>query len=178
MSKKVGENMRQSIDTVQLGAAISAVGTILSAIAATPNQSIPDTIQDDFEFIGNILEALGTAVASEEDATALIRTGEILEIIGNIEVAASTLTDNRKLQKLLNKQGGLLQIVGGAVTLPYGEQLSRNEVIATIGSILDIIGNTIQVLVDDTTEQGIMWNAIGGWIQAVGAVIVVIAVEN
>ena len=74
---------------------------ILSAIAATPNQSIPDTIQDDFEFIGNILEALGTAVASEEDATALIRTGEILEIIGNIEVAASTLTDNRKLQKLL-----------------------------------------------------------------------------
>ena len=72
MAKKVGENMRQSIDTVQLGAAISAVGTILSAIAATPNQSIPDTIQDDFEFIGNILEALGTAVALEEDATALI----------------------------------------------------------------------------------------------------------
>ena len=35
MAKKVGENMRQSIDTVQLGAAISAVGTILSAIAAT-----------------------------------------------------------------------------------------------------------------------------------------------
>ena len=57
--------------------------------------------------------------------------------------------------------------------MPYGEQLSRNEVISTIGSILDIIGNTIQVLVDDTTEQGIIWNAIGGWIQAVGTVIVV-----
>ena len=168
--------MRQSIDTVQLGAAIAAVGTILSAIASTPIQSMPESIQDDFEFIGNILEALGTAVASEEDATAIVHSGEILQIIGNIEVAASILTDNSDLQSLLDKQGGLLQVLGEAVTLPYGEQLSKNEVIATIGSILDIIGNAIQVLVDDSTEQGIIWNAVGGWIQAVGAVIVVVAV--
>ena len=170
--------MRQSIDTVKLGAVITAIGTILSAIATTPIKSIPESIQDDFEFIGNILEALGTAIASEEDATALVQAGEIISIIGNIEVAASILTDNSELQNLLDKQGGLLQVLGEGATLPFGEQLSKNEVIATIGSILDMIGNTIQVLVDDTTEQGIIWNAVGGWIQAIGAVIVVIAVEN
>jgi len=170
--------MRQSINNVQLGAMVTAVGTILSAIASTPIQSIPESVQDDFDFIGNILEALGTAIASEEDATALVQAGEILSIIGNIEVAASILTDNSELQNLLDKQGGLLQVVGEAVTLPYGEQLSKNEVISTIGSVLDIIGNAIQVLVDDTTEQGIIWNAVGGWIQAIGAVIIVIAVEN
>lgn len=170
--------MRQSIDTVKLGAVVTAIGTILSAIATTPIKSIPESIQDDFEFIGNILEALGTAIASEEDATALVQAGEIISIIGNIEVAASILTDNSELQNLLDKQGGLLQVLGEAATLPFGEQLSKNEVIATIGSILDIIGNIIQVLVDNITEQGIIWNAVGGWIQAIGAVIVVIAVEN
>ncbi len=170
--------MKQSINSVQLGAVISAVGTILSAIATTPIKSIPDDIQEDFEFIGNILEALGTAIASEEDATALVKTGEVLEIIGNIEVAASILTNNEELENVLNKQGDLLQVVGGAVSLPYGEQLSGNEVISTIGSIIEVIGNAIQVLVDDKTEQGVIWNAVGGWIQAVGAVIVAVTIEN
>ena len=68
--------MKRSMDSAQLGAAINAVGTVLSAIATTPSQAIPDAIQDDFEFIGSILEALGIAIASEEDAAALVKTGE------------------------------------------------------------------------------------------------------
>ena len=71
----------------------------------------------------------------------------------------------------------MLQALGEAATLPYGRQLAKSEVIATIGSILEIIGNSIQALVDDTTELGMIWNAIGGWVQAVGAVITVVAFE-
>ena len=169
--------MKQSINSAQLGAAINAVGTVLSAIATTPSQSFLENIQDDLEFIGSILEALGTAIASDEDATTLVKTGELIDVIGSLEVAASAQTDNKQLQRLLYKKGNLLQALGEAATLPYGRQLAKSEVIATIGSILEIIGNSIQALVDDTTELGIIWNAIGGWVQAVGAVITVVAFE-
>ena len=169
--------MDQSINLVQIGATVSAVGTILSAISITPIQSIPESILNDLDFIGNILEAVGTAIASDEDATAIVHAGEIISIIGNIESAAGSLTKNSELQTLLDKQGGLLQLLGGAIVLPYGEKLSIMEAIVTIGGIIQIIGSTIQVFADDSTEQGIIWNAVGGWIQAVGAVIVAVAVE-
>jgi hypothetical protein len=169
--------MDQSINLVQIGATVSAIGTILSAISITPIQSIPESILNDLDFIGNILEAVGTAIASDEDATAIVHAGEIISIIGNIESAAGSLTKNSELQTLLDKQGGLLQLLGGAIVLPYGEKLSKMEAIVTIGGIIQIIGSTIQVFADDSTEQGIIWNAVGGWIQAVGAVIVAVAVE-
>ena len=175
--EKVGERMKPSIDSEQVGAAINAVGTVLSAIATTPSKSIPDAIQDDIEFIGSILEALGTAIGSNEDATALVKTGELIDVIGSLEVAASAQTDNKQLQRLLYKKGNLLQALGEAATLPYGRQLAKSEVIATVGSVLEIIGNSIQALADDKTELGIIWNAIGGWVQAVGAVITVVAFE-
>lgn len=169
--------MKQSVNLVQIGATVSAIGTILSAISITPIQSIPQSILNDLDFIGNILEAAGTAIASDEDATALVHAGEIISVIGNIESAAASLTRNSELQTLLDKQGGLLQLLGGAIVLPYGEKLTKLETIATIGGIIQIIGSTIQVFVDTTTEQGIIWNAVGGWIQAVGAVIVAVAVD-
>ena len=174
----MGDMMKRSMDSAQLGAAINAVGTVLSAIATTPSQAIPDAIQEDFEFIGSILEALGVAIASDEDATALVKTGELIDVIGSLEVAVSTLTEDKQLQDILYKKGNLLQALGEAATLPYGRQLSKHEVIATIASVLEIIGNAIQALVNDTTDQGIIWNAIGGWIQAVGAIIAAIALEN
>ena len=108
--------MKQSMDSAQLGAAIIAVGTVLSAIATTPSQSIPDAIQDDFEFIGSILEALGIAIASDEDATVLDKTGELIDIIGSLEIAASTLNDNNELKNILYKKGNLLQALGEAAT--------------------------------------------------------------
>ena len=169
--------MKRSNDSEQVGAVINAVGTVLSAIAKTPSRLFPETIQDDLEFIGSILEALGTAIASDEDSTTLVKTGELIDVIGSLEVAVSAKIDNKQLQSLLYKKGNLLQALGEAATLPYGQQLSKNEVIARVGSVLEIIGNSIQALVDDTTELGIIWNAIGGWVQAVGAVITVVAHE-
>ena len=169
--------MEESINLVQIGATVSAVGTILSAISITPIKSIPESILNDLDFIGNILEAVGTAIASDEDATAIVHAGEIISVIGNIESAAASLTKNSELQTILDKQGGLLQLLGGAIVLPYGEKLTKLETIATIGGIIQIIGSTIQVFADTTTEQGIIWNAVGGWIQAVGAVMVAVAVD-
>lgn len=156
---------------------IEAVGTIIAAIGSTPSRIFTEQTLTDFNLIGNILEAGGTAIAAEAGSELLDVVGDQLQAIGNIAVVAGILNSNEQSSELLQKQGDLLQVVGLGMTIQTSGQLTFLQTIANTGNIIQLIGNVIQVFANTNSTEGIVTNAVGAWIQAVGAVITALATE-
>ncbi|WP_274308179.1 DUF6944 family repetitive protein [Solibacillus daqui] len=156
---------------------IVVVGTIITAIASTPSKIFTEQTLTNFNLIGNVLEAGGTAIAAKGEEGLLNIVGDQIQAIGNIAVIAGILNNNEQSGELLQKQGDLLQIVGMGMTIQTSGQLTLLETIENTGNIIQLIGNVIQVFANTDTEEGTVMNAIGGWIQAIGAVITALATE-
>lgn len=103
--------------TALAGNWIEAVGAIITAIGSTPSTIFTEQTLTDFNLIGNILEAGGSAIASESEDALLDRVGEQLQAIGNLTVVAGILNNNEQSSQLLEKQGDLLQLVGIGITI-------------------------------------------------------------
>ena len=56
-------------------------------------------------------------------------------------------------------------------------KLTLLETIANTGNIIQLIGTVIEVFADTDTKEGEVMNAVGAWIQVVGAVITALATE-
>lgn len=156
---------------------IEAVGTIVSAIGSTPSTVFTDQTLNDFNIIGNILEAGGSAIVAEAENTLLDRVGGQISAIGNLAVVAGILSENEQSGQLLEQQGNLLQVVGVGITINTEGKLTLLQNIANTGNIIQLIGNVIEVFADSDTSEGEVMNAVGAWIQAVGAVITALASE-
>lgn len=156
---------------------IEAVGSIVTAIASTPSQIFTEQTLTDFNVIGNILEAGGTAIAAEGEDGLLNIVGEQLQAIGNIAVVAGILSNNEQSGELLQQQGDLLQVVGMGMTIQTSGNLTLLETIANTGNIIQLIGSVIQIFANTDTEEGTVMNAIGAWIEAIGAIITALASE-
>lgn len=156
---------------------IEAAGAIITAIASTPSKTFTERTLTDLNLIGNVLEAGGTALAAKGEEGTLNIVGEQIQAIGNIAVIAGILNTNERSSELLQKQGDLLQIVGMGMTIQTSGQLTFLETITNIGNIIQLIGSVIQVSANMDTEEGIVMNAIGGWIQAMGSVLTALATE-
>lgn len=149
---------------------IGAVGTIISAIGSTPSTIFTNQTLEDFNIIGNILEAFGSAIVADTEDVLLDKVGGQISAIGNLEVVAGILAENEQLGQMLEKQGDLLQIVGVGITIQTQGKLTLKETISNTGNIIQLIGNVIQVFANTETEEGQRVGAAGAWIQAVGAV--------
>ena len=170
-------NTSNSNITAIAGNWIEAVGTILSAIGSTPSTIFTEQTLTDFNVIGNILQAGGSAIEVESEDSLLDRVGDELQAIGNLTVVAGILNKNEQTSELLQTQGNLLQVVGGGISLNTQGRLTLLESIANTGDIIQLIGNAIQVFADSDTKEGVVMGAVGAWIQAVGAVITALATD-
>lgn len=176
--QKIKRNhQNESNVTAIAGNWIAAIGTILSAIGSTPSTTFSEQTLEDFNIIGNILEAGGSAIVSDTEDAILNRVGGQISAIGNVLVVAGILSKNEQFGQRLEKQGDLLQVVGVGITINTEGRLTLTETIANIGNIIQFIGNTIEVLADTDTKEGVVASAAGAWIQAVGAVITALQIE-
>lgn len=156
---------------------IEAVGAIITAIGSTPSKIFTEQTLTDFNLIGNVLEAGGTAIAAKGEEGLLNIVGEQIQSIGNIAVIAGILNNNERSSELLQKQGDLLQIVGMGMTIQTSGQLTLLQTIVNTGNIIQLIGSVIQISANTDTEEGAVMNAVGAWIDAIGAVITALATE-
>ncbi|AWE07310.1 hypothetical protein DCE79_07945 [Lysinibacillus sp. 2017] len=170
-------NESDSNITAIAGNWIEAIGTIITAIGSTPSTIFTQQTLTDFNIIGNILEAGGTAIAAESEDSLLNSVGDQLQAIGNLAVVAGILGNNEQSSQLLEMQGNLLQVVGIGVTINTQGQQTLLQTISNTGNIIQLIGTVIQVFANTDTQEGIEMNAIGAWIQVVGAVITALATE-
>ena len=170
-------NINESNITAVAGNWIEAVGTIVSAIGSTPSTVFSQQTLNDLNIIGNILEAGGSAIVTENEDALLEIVGNQLSAIGNLTVVAGILSNNEQSGQLLEQQGNLLQVVGIGITLNTEGPLTLLQTIANTGNIIQVIGTVIEVFANTETEEGEIINAAGAWIQAVGAVITALASE-
>lgn len=157
---------------------IEAVGAIITAIGSTPSTIFTQQTLTDFNLIGNILEAGGSAIAAEGEEALLNRVGEQIQAIGNVAAVAGILNKNEQTSQLLGKQGDLLQLVGIGVTINTQRKQTLLETISNTGDIIQFIGTAIQVFVNTDALEGVVMNAVGAWIEAVGAIITALATDK
>ena len=68
-------------------------------------------------------------------------------------------------------------MVGLGIVINTNGKLTLLETIANTGNIIQLIGNVIEVFADTETEEGEVMNAVGAWIQVVGAIITALATD-
>lgn len=157
---------------------IGAVGTIISAISSTPSTVFTEQTLEDFNLIGNTLQAVGSAIVAETEETLINEVGGQIAAVGNLTAIAGILSKNEQLNQQLEKQGELLQLVGVGITVDTQGNLTLLETIANTGVIIQVIGIAIGVLVASETSEGKVIGAVGAWIEAVGAVITALAIDK
>lgn len=168
---------------------IAPAGSIISAIGSTPSKQLNKQSRYCLHLWGNVLQAVGNALESEEQY-ALERIGTELQASGNVTVVAALLLKLKKETKLqLTIKGNLIQAAGAAAALQdelLDDTVSDRALRAT-GHLLQIIGNSIQAIGGiydlryDRKEDfykysikqgdGKSFDFSGSWIQAVGSVI-------
>ncbi|WP_273123099.1 DUF6944 family repetitive protein [Bacillus weihaiensis] len=160
-----------------LGSQIQAIGTILSAIAASPSPYLNEKELDTIDLWGNVLQASGNAlVADSEETFTLDKLGNIIQSTGNSTIIAGSLLDvEEKTLEILSIQGNLLQALGGAASFAdaLGQKPSLENLYGVYGNLLQTIGNSLQALAVRITnkEKSTDINFTGSWIQAVGSVL-------
>ncbi|CQR46508.1 hypothetical protein BN1058_00769 [Paraliobacillus sp. PM-2] len=165
-------------ENIVFGGWVQAIGTVLSALGNTPNIPIPSKIKEDFDLIGNVLQATGNAIQVEtitlEDLNSI---GNEIQAIGNTTVVASFLLPvDQTTKEGLDTKGNLLQALGGAVCFSenWKEKNSRDVLYNGIGNLLQVIGNSLQALSSQSKTNATLINTLGSWIQAIGAVMTAI----
>ncbi|RSK44048.1 DUF6944 family repetitive protein [Bacillus canaveralius] len=171
------------------GSVIAAVGTIISAIVSTPSNFIKSDLQNDLDLIGNVLQAVGTALQADgQEEISLEKVGNEIQAIGNVIVIAGMAIDFEKVteQKLIIT-GNWIQALGGAVALSdeLEDNIAPGQSYNIIGNLLQSIGNSMQALggIKDLEQKNKMYKHLkehengqllkvsGSWIQATGAVL-------
>lgn len=165
-----------------IGSFLSAIGTIQAAIGNTPQFHFNQQQNDQLRLIGNVLQALGSALAADgQGSFSLGKLGDELQAIGNSTVVAGMLmygeTDTTTEQKL-SITGTWIQALGSFVGLgdEFFDSTKDGRVENIIGNLLQGIGNSLQAigaiqdLYDSHSEQAQI-GVVGGWIQSAGSVV-------
>lgn len=167
------------LNEAQISAWIEAIGTTLSAIGSTPSKILSESMLNDLNLIGNVLQAVGNGYIPENEEL-LNKFGTGLQALGNIVVIQGLFIEDQKTSELLNTQGNLIQTLGGGISLNFQENQTINEALNNIGNIIQIIGNIYQVLsvkYPQNSEKYQELNTLGSWIQAIGAVLSALTVD-
>ncbi|WP_079710877.1 DUF6944 family repetitive protein [Paraliobacillus ryukyuensis] len=163
-------------EKVVLGNWIQATGTIISAVANTPDIPISANLKQDFKVIGNTLQATGNAIQVEKlTLRNLNNIANEIQAVGNTLEIASLMLPIRS-SDTLSSQGDLLQALGSVIS--FSEEWKKERTIEVlylgIGNLLQAIGNSLQALATRSKSNATILNTIGNWIQATGAVMTAI----
>ncbi|WP_394219852.1 DUF6944 family repetitive protein [Halobacillus trueperi] len=173
---------RQNNQTL-IGSWIVAAGTVASAVNASINANTGDD-DEGLNLIGNTLQATGNGVVANDSDSILSASGNIIQAAGNSTIIYSILTDLEKRDDLnLVIKGNLLQALGGLVgfSVTFEADPSLTNAYKLNGELLEVVGNSIQALVAGRELEGIdagHFSALGSWIQAIGAIIVALAITK
>lgn len=167
------------------GAVITAIGTILSAIASIPTQSTRITdLYKGLDIVGNTLQGSGNAIQADAQSPSLEKLGNEIQAIGNSTVVAGLILKvEEETEEKLVITGNLLQALGGAVAL--GEELedptASGQIYNIYGNLLQSTGNSLQAIGgsinlkekrdSESDSSGDVIIFTGSWIQAIGSVI-------
>lgn len=167
-----------------LGSWVVAAGTIASAINASLIAHTGVKGQS-LNLIGNTLQATGNGItASSPSLSSFSKTGNLIQSAGNSTIIYSILTDlDRQDDDVLIIKGNLLQALGGIISFSetYGKIPSLTNAYQLNGEALEVIGNSIQSVAARRELKGVEANdlsALGSWIQAIGAIIVALALTK
>lgn len=156
---------------------IEAAGNIVAAIGDTPTPKIPETIKTDLRLIGNVLQAVGSALAAENEPLSIDVLGDILQSAGNATVIIGILDNDEASSQRLETIGNELQLAGAGISINTQPNLTFSQSLDNVGNIIQVIGNTLQIYANPHTEEGVRVNALGSWTQAVGTVISALAAD-
>ena len=149
----------------------------MAAIGDTPFKNMPETIKTDLRIVGNVLQAVGSALTSDNEPIFIDIVGDILQSAGNVTVIIGILDENEQSSQRLETIGNELQLLGAGVSINTQENLTFSQTLDNVGNAIQVIGNALQVYANPYTEEGIHVNAIGSWTQAVGTVISALAAD-
>lgn len=172
-----------------LGAGITAIGTITSAIGSTPIPLVSKEVLNDLNLWGNVLQAGGNALQAEgQGQPSLEKIGNVVQAIGNLTVLSGLIIPVQKeAGQRLNITGNWLQALGGLVSLAdeLVDQSNQGQAFNISGNLLQSVGNSLQAIsgtkeIENTrlASKGyrvygstVELNVIGSWVQATGAVL-------
>jgi hypothetical protein len=174
------------------GAVITAIGTILSAIASIPTQSTRITdLYKGLDIVGNTLQGTGNAIQADAQRNpSLEKLGNEIQAIGNSTVVAGLILDVEEVtEEKLVITGNLLQALGGGVALgeEFEDPSAPGQIYNIYGNLLQSTGNSLQAIggsinlrekeesesesESDSDSPGDVIIFTGSWIQAIGSVI-------
>jgi len=172
---------KQVLPTIgYIGSWLDAIGTVIAAIGSTPSKILSKKILEDLVFIGNAFQGIGSSlVADSPETLPNDRVGSALQSIGNLTVMQGLLNTDEETGRVTNKSGNLLQALGAGASINYdGEITSINN----FGNGLQVLGNSLQAMAlrDNVieTDEGLVLDMVGSWVQAVGTVISAITYEG
>ena len=157
-----------------------AIGTVLSAIANTPSDTLSDSMLEDLDLIGSVLQAVGSGIIPE-DAEYLEQVGGRIEAFGDIVTIQALFVEDERTSRLLNAQGNLIQVAGTGLGLNLEGNQTRNEALNTVGDVLQMIGNTLiafSIKYPPNSKKAQEFNTVGSWIEATGAVLSALTVDS
>lgn len=155
---------------------IEAVGTVLTALSGTcfPGFDADDSLRVGLDIVGNSLQAAGNALETEtvslfaDGGNALMASGNSITVSGLIGCFDAS-TSRKTLAA-----GDLIQALGNLIlagkTIEIGKR-TIGQANFLIGSLLQATGNTLQAAGIDREQNHRSLIAIGGWIQATGAML-------
>lgn len=165
-----------------IGSFLSVIGTIQAAIGNTPQFHLSQQQNDQLRLIGNVLQALGSALSADgQGSFSLEKLGDELQAVGNSTVVAGMLmygkTDTITEQKF-TITGTWMQALGSFVGLgdEFFDSTTDGRIENIIGNLLQGIGNSLQAIdgiqdLHDSYSEQSQIGVIGSWIQSVGSVI-------
>lgn len=159
------------------GAWIEAIGTFVSAVGSTPSK-LSLRMQKELSLIGNFLQASGSGFSADSETSFnLNKLANEIQAIGNLAIISELLLPfDQQTAQTLNTKGNLLQALGGGIAFSEGlkESVSISNTYIVYGNLLQTIGNSLQALSGRVGSEQENLNALGSWIQTIGAVIAAI----
>lgn len=166
------------------GGWINAAGTIISALASTPPIIEDSAAHNEWNLIGNVLQATGNAVEADViEHFSLTKLKNEIQAVGNVTVIIGILI-------IFNKDDGVKLVISGnwiqalGASLAFVDELQSEHNVQRVlkinGYMLQAIGNSLQAIggiygLRNKEHEGKYLNMTGSWIQATGAIITAIA---
>lgn len=163
----------------------------MAAVAGTPLPGESQVISPQFyeafsrnlDILGNEMQATGNAlIADSQFEFTHDKVGSQVQSVGNLVNVAGFLLDvSEQVEIKFNIKGNLIQATGGSLSYMHAlneEQIPVISFYSIYGNLLQVIGNSMQSLsgiLELRGEDGVIINTIGGWVQATGSILTLVA---
>lgn len=166
-----------------IGYSLSTIGTIQAAVGSTPQFNLPQSQSYQWRMIGNVLQALGSALAADgQGGPSLEKLGDNVQAVGNSTVLTGMLlygASDIELEQKLVISGNWMQALGSFTGLAdeFFDSTEKGRAENIIGNLLQGIGNAMQAVSgvqaldgNNSLEQAQLGVA-GSWIQTAGSIL-------